>query len=487
MMTTTIDEVLESLHTTAPAVIGGEEVRSGNLLEVIDPANGTIIATTLQSTAHDVDRAVRAARRAFASWRLTSIEERSRQLRAIAEGLRGRGEEFAILETLDCGKPLTQARTDVEVAARYFEFYANVIEGYYGSVFRLNSEVTVEIHREPIGVTGHITPWNYPIAMAARVVAPAISVGNCAVLKPSEDAPLTSIRLAQLALQTGLLPGVLNVVPGRGLEAGEALAGHPGIAHIGVIGSTETGRKVAHAAADNVVPSTLELGGKSPNILFADADIDTALASVTRGILQNAGQTCSAGSRLLVHRSIHAEFVEALAERFRRTRIGAGLDDPDLGPLVSQRQRRRVADIVDRGAADGRVVVDGRIQGNDGRGSFFGPTLVDGLAADSYLAQTEVFGPVLAVTEFDTLEEAIAIANGTDYGLVAGVWTSDVRTARRAARDIRAGQVFINAFGAGGGVEIPFGGTGKSGHGREKGVEALAAYTQAKSVVINGA
>jgi aldehyde dehydrogenase (NAD+) len=306
------------------------------------------------------------------------------------------------------------------------------------------------------------------------------------VLKPAEEAPLTAIRLGELALEAGLPAGALNVVPGLGEEAGAALAGHPGIDHLAFTGSPEVGAIVTKAAADNCVPTSLELGGKSPNIVFADADLAATVPVVVNSIIQNAGQTCSAGSRLLVHEAVHDQVVEEVGRRFGRITIGAGVDDPDLGPIISARQHERVSGYLETGRQQGELLAGGGRPEADALrdGYFLEPTLFDRVAPDAPIAREEIFGPVLVASTFTELDEAVAIANGTDYGLIAAIWTNDVSVAHRVARDLRVGQVYVNTYGAGGGVELPFGGYKKSGHGREKGYEAMIAYTQTKSVAM---
>jgi aldehyde dehydrogenase (NAD+) len=468
------------------ALIGGKQADTGATFEDLDPATGEVLAEIARCGAPEVDAAVAAARSAQGEWRERPPADRARVLRLVAEAIRREADELARLETLDTGKPLSQARADVDVAARYFDFYAGTIEAFYGDTVPMGSELFVYIEREPHGVTGHIIPWNYPAQMVGRTIAPALAVGNCCVLKPAEEAQLTALRIGWLALEAGLPPGAFNVVTGFGEEAGAALAAHRGIDHLSFTGSTEVGRLVGKAAAENIVPVTVELGGKSANIVLADADLERAVPVITRSIIQNAGQTCSAGARLLVHEGLHEKIREAVADRFRSLRLGPGLEDPDLGPLISERQRSRVVSLVDEGRGEATLVTGGsepdeeRLTG----GFFFEPTLFDDVPPEARIAQEEIFGPVLVMTPFRDADEAVAIADATAYGLVAGIWTRDVSSAHRLARRVRAGQVFVNGYGAGGGVELPFGGWKQSGHGREKGYEALHTYTRTKAIAV---
>lgn len=389
------------------------------------------------------------------------------------------------MECEDTGKPLSQARADAGVAARYFRFYGHAIDSYYGQTIPLSTDLHVYTRREPFGVTGHIIAWNYPMQLLARAVAPAIAVGNCAVVKPADETPRTAVEFAALAVQAGLPQGVFNVVTGIGAEAGAALTAHPDVDHLGFVGSTQIGSIVAHAAADRVVATTLELGGKSAQIVFPDADLARAAEFITKAILQNAGQTCSAGSRLLVHDAIHDTLVDMVRHRLTSATIGPGIEAHDLGPLISRKQQLRVQSML--ADNDGGEILCGGEPPRDARltdGAYFCPTIIDGADPASPIAQEEIFGPVLTVNGFRTEDEAIELANGTPYGLLGAVWTTDLSRAHRLAAQIRAGQVYVNTYGAGGGVELPFGGFQKSGYGREKGYEALDTFSATKTVIV---
>jgi aldehyde dehydrogenase (NAD+) len=455
----------------------------------IDPATRESLAEFPRGKEPDVDRAVEAARRAFESpeWSEMAPAERGRILLRLAEKIRGRADELARLETLDSGKPLVQSRTDVEIAARYCEYFGGVADKILGETIPVQPDILDYTLREPLGVTAHIVPWNYPIQLALRGGAPALAAGNAVVLKPAEETPVTTIKVAEMAQEAGLPDGVFNVITGYGEEAGAALVGHPDIDHVTFTGSVPTGIGVMKAAAEKVKPVTLELGGKSPNIVFGDANIEEALDWVVRSIVQNAGQTCSAGSRLIVERSIHDEFVERVVERMESLRIGPGTEDSDLGPIISEKQLERILGYMDLAKEDNvRILTGGGKPEPNGLpdGFFFEPTVLDGLNPDHRLAKEEIFGPVLAVLTFETVGEAAAIANSTEYGLITGIWTNDISKAHWLASKVRTGQVFINNYGAGGGIEMPFGGYGKSGFGREKGLEALKNYTQVKNVAV---
>jgi aldehyde dehydrogenase (NAD+)/betaine-aldehyde dehydrogenase len=473
--------------TAQPAIIDGKRVLgdgTAGVLDVLDPATGKLLDQTIRGGAAEIDAAVDAARRAADGWSHTPYAARSAVLRRMADLIRRDADEFALLESRDTGKPMTQAKADVAVAARYFEYYANTMEAFYGESLPVNGEFLAYTRHQPFGVTGHIIPWNYPLQIGCRTIAPAIAVGNCAVVKPAEDAPLSVIRVAELAIEAGLPPGVLNVVPGLGAEAGAALAGHRGIDHLAFTGSLAVGAMVAHAAADNVIPVSLELGGKSPNIVFPDADLDTAIPIIVKSMLQNAGQTCSAGSRLLLHADVADRVLAGVVALLEKTTIDAGTADPDLGPLISAVQRDRVTAMVERAANAGSTALVGPGIGVPDVGFFFPPTLFVDVDPSAEIAREEVFGPVVAASTFASTEQALALANGTDYGLIAAVWTKNLDIAHHMAEEIRAGQVYLNTYGAGGGVDYPFGGVKKSGHGREKGFEALRAFCQTKSVIL---
>jgi len=472
-------------------IIDGQRVAAsdGGTFEVYDPSTGDVLATVAKATKADVRRAVQSARAALESkaWAGITPAERGRLLFRMAQAIRDRAEELSTLESRDNGKPLRQARADVQVAARYFEFFAGIADKIMGNTIPLGPGFLDYTIREPIGVSAQIIPWNYPIQIGARGVAPALAAGCTVVLKPAEDAPMTALRLGEIALTCGLPPGVLNVVPGMGPEAGAALASDPDINQLTFTGSVEVGTLVAKMAAVNIVPVVMELGGKSPNIVFADADLELAVQGVANAIFQNAGQTCSAGSRLLVERQVHDAVLARLVSKAKSMRVGPGGSDPDMGPIISKRQLETIEGYVKIGAVEGARIAVGGSRPEDpslSRGFYYSPTLLDDVAPQMRVAQEEIFGPVLAIISFDELDEAADLANRSQYGLVAGIWTRDINKALSLAARIKAGQVYINTYGAGGGVELPFGGYKKSGYGREKGLEALASYTQLKNVCV---
>lgn len=465
--------------------IGGAWVSpvAGGQLDLTNPSDGSTICAIARGQAEDIDRAVSAAETALeGEWGRATAVERGRVLTRIGALVLDNIEELAQLEAMDVGKPLTQARADVGALARYMEFYAGSADKLHGTTIPYLDGYTVYTLREPHGVTGHIIPWNYPMQIIGRSVGAALAVGNACVLKPAEEACLTALAFAELAHRAGLPEGVLNVVPGIGAEAGAALSAHRGVHHMSFTGSVNVGKLIQTAAAQNVVPVTLELGGKSPQLVFDDADVDAALPFLVNAGIQNAGQTCSASSRILVHHSRFDEVVSKMATRYAKLRAGPAMDDLEVGPLVSARQRDIVEGFIAKGgdleiAGQGQIIDDA-----PSGGAYVAPTLFAGVSPDHVLAQDEIFGPVQVVIPFEDEAQAVQIANGTDFGLVASVWSENGARQMRLAKRLRAGQVFINNYGAGGGVELPFGGTGLSGHGREKGFEALYGFSSLKTV-----
>ena len=459
---------------------------SGAGIAVIDPSDGQPYDALARGNAADIDRAVTAARGARdGAWGRLSVAERGRSLQRLSRILLDHSEELALIEARDCGKPLKQARADAQAVARYFEFYAGAADKLHGQTIPYQNGTTVFTLREPHGVTGHIIPWNYPMQIFGRSVGGALAAGNASVVKPAEDACLSLLRIAELAAE--ILPdGALNIVTGYGHEVGDALAKHPGIDHLSFTGSPTVGKAVVRAAAEHHTPVTLELGGKSPQIVFADADFDAMLPAVVNAIVQNAGQTCSAGSRLLVERAAYGRVLDLLGSIFESLRVGPAMMDLDCGPLIRQSQLQRVWDFLADAHHDGiEIVAQGRVVREAPESGFYqAPTLLRDVPFTHRLAQEEVFGPVLAAMAFDDEADAIRLANSTAFSLVAGVWTRDGARQLRMARAVRSGQVFVNNYGAGGGVELPFGGSGASGHGREKGFEALYGFTVLKTVAI---
>lgn len=457
---------------------------SGEILSTVNPATEEPFASVAAGGKQDIDAAVESSRSAFNHWRMMDPAERSRLLSKLAARIRKEQDRLAELETRDNGKPLSQARGDVEGCARYFEYYAGIADKIQGETIPLSGEYVDYTLKEPLGVTGQIIPWNLPINILGRSVAPALAAGNTCVVKPAEQTPLTAVELAGLAADVGFPAGVLNVVPGFGETAGAALSSHPDVDGLSFTGSVATGKQVAKSAAENITPVHLELGGKSPGVVFEDADVETAVDSIITGIFAtNAGQVCSASSRALVHESRHEEFVNKLLSRVAQLEVGPGMADPDIGPLVSSEQLDRVRNYLEIGHDKvGDPAIGGEIP--DRPGYFVEPTVYDDVNTSARICQEEIFGPVLTVSTFEEEREAIEMANDVDYGLVAGVFTEDIARAHRFARDVKAGQIFVNEWFAGG-VETPFGGFKQSGFGREKGLEAIEAYTQTKNVCAN--
>ncbi len=455
-------------------------------LPVIDPATGESFSTIPRGKAADVDAAVKAARAALnGPWGRMTATERGRILQKMSELVLADAENLAQLESRDTGKPIGQARNDITVAARYMEFYAGGADKLHGLQVPYMNDMHVVVLREPYGVTAHILPWNYPAQMFGRSVVPALATGNAAVLKPSEDACQSPLAFARIAQKAGLPAGALNIVTGLGEEAGDALTHHRDIDFVTFTGSPEVGTIVQKAAAERTLKVVLELGGKSPQIVFDDADLERAATFILKAITQNAGQTCSAGSRLLVQRGVYDRFVGEVAKRFAQSTAGTPAMDKDCGPLINAAQKARVEGFIERAKKSGiAVLAQGRIaDGVHPGGYYVAPTLFGAVPRDHELACDEVFGPVLSVMPFDDEADAIQLANATDFGLIAAVWTRDGGRQTRVARAMKCGQVYINTYGAGGGVELPFGGVKRSGHGREKGFIALEEFCTVKTVV----
>ena len=460
---------------------------TGRTLPVIDPSDGQPFDDIQRSDERDINDAVRAARQCFEGpWSALSAAERGRLLMALSRKVAEHADELAAIEQRDCGKPTSQAAADAAALARYFEFYAGACDKFHGETIPYQNGYSVFTWREPHGVTGHVIPWNYPMQIFGRSVGGALAAGNCCVVKPAEDACLSLIRVAQLAAECGFPPGAINIVTGYGHEVGDALARHAGIDHISFTGSPKVGTLIQQVAAERHCPVTLELGGKSPQIIFADADLDAVVPVVINAIVQNSGQTCSAGSRVLIEQPIYDALLSRLGEAFEALRVGPATMDLDLGPLIRQTQQQRVWDFLsDAQTAHIPIVAQGSVVDEAPDTGFYqAPVLLADVPVDHRIAQEEVFGPVLSAMPFTDEDHAVELANATHFGLVAGVWTRDGARQFRMARRVKSGQVFINNYGAGGGAELPFGGYKSSGYGREKGFEALYGFTVLKTVAV---
>lgn len=470
--------------------IGGQFVDglAGATIEVINPADGTVLAAIAEARAEDIDRAVVVAQRAFPAWSARPAAERGRLLLALADAIEDNAAELARLESLDTGHPIRDSSMlDVPRTAAAYRYFGGMADKHQGAVVPVDSGFLNYVLREPIGVAGSIVPWNFPLMFTSWKLGPALAAGNTTVLKPAELTPMTTLRLAELIAQVGFPPGVINIVPGYGHIAGARLAEHPGVGKLSFTGSTLTGRRIIEASAGNLKKLQLELGGKGANIVFPDADIAAAARGSAFAIFHNQGQACIAGSRLLLHEQIADEFLDSFLGIASRIRIGHPLDQAtQLGPLTSAAHRDRVLDYMKIAADEGGDVLTGGMPPADpalAAGFYLQPTVVRAAPRDRVCLE-EVFGPFATVTTFSSEDEAVAIANGTDYGLGGGLWTSDLSRAHRVAAALKAGMVWVNSYkrvnpGS------PFGGVGMSGYGREMGFEAMQEYTQAKSVWIN--
>jgi betaine-aldehyde dehydrogenase len=474
-------------------VIGGESVDAadGQTFEVVNPANGQVIATAPLGGKEDVDRAVKAAQDAFDApkgWSSFAAGKRGRTLSKFAELIKKNSEELAQLESRNTGKPITSARGEIIGASLVFDYYAGAANKIFGQTIPVSKPGLDITLREPIGVVGLIVPWNFPLLMASWKVAPALAAGNTAILKPASLSPMTALRIGQLALEAGFPPGVLNVVTGPGGTAGAAIAAHPGIGKVAFTGETTTGQEIMRLASTNVKKVSLELGGKSPNVVYADADIERFAAESPYSVFDNCGQDCCARSRILVERSVHEKVVELFADATRKVIVGDPADEAtQVGTLVSFKQRDRVRDYIEIGLGEGANIVIGGEAPDDpalASGAYLMPTVFDNVGADMRIAKEEIFGPVVSIIPFDTEAEAIRLANATPYGLSGSVWSRDIGKALRTAKGIQAGVLSINSNSSVH-TEAPFGGYKMSGIGRELGMSALDLYTETKNIFID--
>ncbi len=479
----TAHEMLNRI-SLAPYIDGTRRTTSTETHPTYDPATGQVICEIPVSDTDVVDEAVETSKKALKGvWSKITPAERSRILMRVAQEIRNDAERLAKIESLDSGKPLREANGDIETSARYFEYYAGIADKLQGDTIPLGPDHISFTMHEPIGVTAHIIPWNFPLVTTARGLAPALAAGATAIIKPAEQTPLTALALPYYLEKAGIPAGVVNIICGPGKTTGAPLTSHPDIAHVTFTGSVATGKTVMLAAASHVASTTMELGGKSPVVVLADADMEAALEGVSKAIFTNAGQVCSAGSRLIIERNCADAFLNALLTRVKNFKFGRGLDNPDIGPIITHKQLFKIEGIVnDSVSAGAELLIGGKITNPQGlNGWFFEPTILLANDQSTKCVQEEIFGPVLTVQIADDFDHACALAEGTDFGLVAGIYTRDISKALRFSKYISAGQVYINQYFAGG-VETPFGGTKNSGFGREKGLEALRAYYSVKTV-----
>lgn len=458
---------------------------SGATFETIDPSTEEALGPVARGAGADVDRAVHAAQRAArGAWREISPAERGRLLFLLADAVLAHKEEIAEVETLDVGKPLKESRGDVDGVVATIRYNAGAADKIEGATIPLGRSMVDFTLLEPLGVTAHIIPWNYPLGMLARSVAPALAAGCTVVVKPAEQSPLSALVFARICRDVGLPKGVVSVVTGFGEEAGAALVAHPGVRGVTFTGSVETGRRVYQNAARGLKPAVLELGGKNPLVVMPDADLERAVVDVVDGAFGNSGQVCSSSSRLILHRAIQDEFLDLLAEAAGRLSIGPGLSDRDLGPLVSAEQHAKVTGYIAAGVREGARLRHGGARPADlARGYFLEPTIIDQVAPSQSIAREEIFGPVAVALSFETIEQASALASGLGYGLVAGIYTRDISRALRFAQDVEAGSVWINGWFIGG-QQAPTGGVKDSGLGRERGLPGIMNYLRIKNVGI---
>jgi acyl-CoA reductase-like NAD-dependent aldehyde dehydrogenase len=468
-----------------PFIDGKPSAGTGGEAAIYDPATGDEIAAVSRASSEDVDRAVRVARQRFDEgvWRKATVRRRRDVLRGIADLIRRDHERLAALESSNAGKPIAAARGEIEAVATTFDFYSGAVDKFHGQTIPGNANGTLMTFREPIGVCGAITPWNFPMLILSWKTAPALAMGNSIVVKPAEVTPLTTLALAELALEAGLPPGVFNVVTGQGSEAGEALVRHPLVSKISFTGSTEVGAGVMAAAAPDIKRVSLELGGKSASVVFADADLDACVESSIFAVYDNAGQDCCARSRLLVEEPVYEEFLSRFAKRAASLVVGDTADEStEMGPLITPAQRDSVESYVQIGVDEGaKLVCGGERVGTVG--NFLSPAVFSGAESDMRIVQEEIFGPVVAVSVFDGEEEAIELANDSRYGLSGSIWTRDIGRALRVARAVETGMLSINSSSSVH-IEAPFGGVKASGVGREQGMTALEHYSEYKSVFI---